>query len=713
MFSVFEDFEANSTSSLLNLLIGKTNYPFMNLGTKRTYPYLDRDISWLYFNARVLQEACDHTVPLLERLKFLAIYSSNLDEFFRVRVASNAHVAQTSSKNTRAESDAAKALVHRIYDIDAQYATQYAGALADAREDLADQHIRFVDEAHLTQEQQHYVRCWFRSDAAGFIAPLWLNSLKELPGSGDRHIYLAVRLTNGAAKEAFALIELPTALVGRYLELPPDGDDRCVIHIDDVVRFCLPMLFPGMGYNTFEAYSFKFTKDAELEMEDTLHEGLVQKVQKAVRNRRKGPTIRVIYDEAMPARLLAKLMGKLKVDKLDTIQAAGRYANHRDLMSFPSFGRTDLEYPPMKPIVKQEIKHDTSLISIIRQRDRFIHVPYHNFDYFIRLLQEAAVSPEVKSIKISLYRVARTSKVVEALICAARNGKKVTAMVEIMARFDEKNNIDYARRMQDAGVNVLFGVEDLKVHAKLVHIGMRKGRDLAVVSTGNFHEGNAKTYTDILLFTARPEVVREVDNVFALIRHPYEQHDFKHLLVSPISMRNRFYQLIDDEIKAAKDGREAWIKIKINHITDDGMVQKLYEASQAGVKIDILVRGCCSLVTPIKGYSENIRAYGIIDRYLEHSRAFIFCAGGKMLTFIGSADWMPRNLDRRIEVDAPVYDDHIKHEIIRMVDAGLRDTVKGRIVDGSGRNLRHTIPDALPFRSQTALYNHYLEENEK
>lgn len=497
--------------------------------------------------------------------------------------------------------------------------------------------------------------------------------------------------------------------MGRFLQLPSDDDAVRLIYIDDVVRICLPLLFPGLDYDRYSAYSFKFTRDAEMEIDDDLHIGRLQKVANAVNNRRKGPAMRVIYDREMPQQLLNKILHHLKVDAMDTLQPSGRYHNHKDFMTLPDFGRTDLTYAPMPPLVPAELKSGKSLLSEIQQRDRFIHVPYHTFDYFIRLLQEAAVSPAVRSIKISLYRVAGHSKVVEALIAAARNGKKVTVLVELMARFNEQSNINISRRMQEAGIKVLFGPEGMKVHGKLLYIGMRKSRDISVISTGNFHEGNARHYTDVLLFTSRPEITSEVNMVFDLIRNPFAGCSFKKLMVSPQSMRDKIYELIDNEIAAAKKGREAGIKIKINHITDPGMVQKLYEASQAGVPVDLLVRGCCSLVPGKKGISENIRAYGSIDRYLEHSRILVFKAGGKNLTFIGSADWMPRNLDRRIEVMAPVIDPEIKREMLAIIDMGLRDNISARVIDGNGTNDIHKTDGEAISRSQSKLYEHYNE----
>lgn len=543
---------------------------------------------------------------------------------------------------------------------------------------------------------------------AGFVNPQWLKAAKDLYNYNDESIYLAIDLERNGESD-YAILDLPAQQVGRFLQLPSDDDAVRLIYIDDVVRICLPLLFPGLDYDRYSAYSFKFTRDAEMEIDDDLHIGRLQKVANAVNNRRKGPAMRVIYDREMPQQLLNKILHHLKVDAMDTLQPSGRYHNHKDFMTLPDFGRTDLTYAPMPPLVPAELKSGKSLLSEIQQRDRFIHVPYHTFDYFIRLLQEAAVSPAVRSIKISLYRVAGHSKVVEALIAAARNGKKVTVLVELMARFNEQSNINISRRMQEAGIKVLFGPEGMKVHGKLLYIGMRKSRDISVISTGNFHEGNARHYTDVLLFTSRPEITSEVNMVFDLIRNPFAGCSFKKLMVSPQSMRDKIYELIDNEIAAAKKGREAGIKIKINHITDPGMVQKLYEASQAGVPVDLLVRGCCSLVPGKKGISENIRAYGIIDRYLEHSRILVFKAGGKNLTFIGSADWMPRNLDRRIEVMAPVIDPEIKREMLAIIDMGLRDNISARVIDGNGTNDIHKTDGEAIFRSQSKLYEHYNE----
>lgn len=676
--------------------------------TLQHFPYIDRDISWMFFNARVLQEASRQDVPLLERLNYLGIYSNNLDEFYRVRMASDARLAEMRRAAVRDRAEAAKILVQRLQQLDAGYSAVYHKEVHAVLEELKKQNIEFVGEENLSDADRHFVRKWFRQTLAGFVNPQWLKAAKDLYNYNDESIYLAIDLERNGESD-YAILDLPAQQVGRFLQLPSDDDAVRLIYIDDVVRICLPLLFPGLDYDRYSAYSFKFTRDAEMEIDDDLHIGRLQKVANAVNNRRKGPAMRVIYDREMPQQLLNKILHHLKVDAMDTLQPSGRYHNHKDFMTLPDFGRTDLTYAPMPPLVPAELKSGKSLLSEIQQRDRFIHVPYHTFDYFIRLLQEAAVSPAVRSIKISLYRVAGHSKVVEALIAAARNGKKVTVLVELMARFNEQSNINISRRMQEAGIKVLFGPEGMKVHGKLLYIGMRKSRDISVISTGNFHEVNARHYTDVLLFTSRPEITSEVNMVFDLIRNPFAGCSFKKLMVSPQSMRDKIYELIDNEIAAAKKGREAGIKIKINHITDPGMVQKLYEASQAGVPVDLLVRGCCSLVPGKKGISENIRAYGIIDRYLEHSRILVFKAGGKNLTFIGSADWMPRNLDRRIEVMAPVIDPEIKREMLAIIDMGLRDNISARVIDGNGTNDIHKTDGEAIFRSQSKLYEHYNE----
>lgn len=674
--------------------------------------YIDRDLSWMYFNRRILQEATRENVPLLERLGFLGIYSNNLDEFFRVRMATLSRIAECEDKSLRKESEHARKLIKRINRLNAVYAKEYEEALAGVRSRLRDEHIFLLNENELDEEQQRYVRRFFRQRLSGFVSPVWITAARQLTEETDDSIYLAVKMnTEGRKAGDYALIELPVQVSGRFVRLPDRDGNKYLMYLDDVIRYCLPFIFGGLGYTHFEAYAFKFTKDAEMEIGNDLRTGVLQKISKGVKSRRKGDALRVIYDQDMPAALHKRVMNLLNLDKLDTVQAGGRYHNHKDLMAFPDCGRDDLKYPVWKPIVRPETNSSRdSVLRMVQEGDRFIHVPYHSFDYYIRLLQEAAIHKEVKSIKTTLYRLAKDSKVVKALICAARNGKKVTVVIELLARFDEASNINWSKKMQDAGVHVIFGVENLKVHSKITHIGMRNGSDIACVSTGNFHEGNARVYTDYMLMTAAKNIVKDVNAVFTFIEKPYMPVTFKELLVSPNEMKKKFVRLINNEIRNRQQGKPAYIKVKINHITEPEMVRKLYEASEYGVRVDLLVRGNCSLVTGIPGKSDNIRICGIIDRYLEHSRIFIFANGGEKKCFIGSADWMPRNLDNRIEVVTPVYDAKVKEDLEKVIDYGLRDTMQGRIVDGTGENRPWTTEDGEAFRSQEQLYLHYREQ---
>lgn len=617
--------------------------------------YLPRDISWMYFNRRILQEAMKERVPILERLSFLGIYSNNLDEFFRVRVATQSRVAECEDKAAHSEREEALKLIRQINKLNNRYSKEYEGAIKQVTAELEKENICLVNHVQLDEEQQLFVDSFYQQRLNGFISPVWLKSVKQLGNEADENIFLAVKMRKEGHKVGeYAIIELPVAQAGRFIRLPDKDGKNYLMYLDDVVRYCLPLIFHGMNYKHFEAYAFKFTKDAEMEIDNDLRNGMMQKISKGVKSRKRGEPLRVIYDASMPKDLLKRVMNKLNLDKLDTVLGGGKYHNHKDLMRFPDCGRKDLKYPEWTPVLKNELSGNVGMLELIRRKDRFIHVPYHSFDSYIRILQEAAINKEVKSIKTTLYRLAKDSKVVKALINAARNGKKVTVVIELLARFDEASNIDWSKKMQDAGIRVIFGVEGLKVHSKITYISMKTGADIACISTGNFHEGNARMYTDYMLMTAAKNVTRDVSLVFDFIERPYSPVRFKELLVSPNEMKQKFIRLINEEIKNKQAGKPAYILIKINHITDPVMVKKLYEASSHGVRIDLLVRGNCSLITGVPGVSDAIRINGIIDRYLEHSRIFIFANGGDEKMFIGSADWMPRNLDNRVEVIAPV-----------------------------------------------------------
>ncbi len=670
--------------------------------------YVKRDVSWMYFNHRILQEAKKEYVPLLERLSFLGIYSNNLDEFFRVRVASLNRILASDDVDKHTKQDV-KRTIKTINMLNESYSKEYTEATRQVFRELELHKIRMVNETQLNDEQKKWLEDFYYDKLNGSTNPIWLSEIKDLSTLEDNRIYLIVEKTIiKDARSKYAIIKVPDKTFGRFIKIPAsDGYDN-IMYLDDVIRFCLPFIFIGLRPSYYRAYSFKFTKDAEMEVDNDADYGTMERIAIGVDSRKRGEPIRVLYDRDMPQSMQKKILERLDIRELDTSLASGRYQNHKDLMKFPDCGHDDLKYPKWKHLMKPEFLSEQSILDLIRERDRFIHVPYHSFDAYIRVLREAALKPEVKEIKTTLYRLAKDSKVVKALICAARNGKKVTAVVELLARFDEESNIKWSKRMQEEGVNVIFGVEGLKIHSKLLYISSKKG-DIACVGTGNFHEGNAKVYTDYLMMTARPSIVTEVAKVFQFIDRPFQQVRFSQLLVSPNAMKSRILHMFDTEIKNAKEGKEAWTKIKINHITDPDVVAKIYQASQAGVKVDIVLRGNCSLVPGIPGVSDNIHIVGIIDRYLEHSRILIFCNGGKNKYFLGSADWMPRNLLSRIEVMTPVYDEDLKEDLRRTVEYGLRDTANGRLIDGKGTD---QLQEGEFFRSQEELYKYYLEHNE-
>lgn len=670
--------------------------------------YVDRDVSWMYFNHRILKEAQKDNIPLLERLSFLGIYSNNLDEFFRVRMASLNRLLESADKSAKKERERLKQTIKTINKLNAAYSTEYTDTIAHVFGQLEEHNIKLLNENNLNEEQKQFIKDFYYEKLNGATNPIWLDNLSEIGKLQDSRIYLIVKKTEKEEtfgkkpKTDYAIIKVPDSDFGRFLVLPPSNGCQNAIYLDDVVRFCLPLIFIGFKPSTFEAYSFKFTKDAEMEMENDSDYGVLQLIAKGVNSRKKGEPVRLIYDKLMPKDMQKKILARLNVDHLDAALPSGRYQNHKDLMNFPDFGHKELKYPKWEHVMKDEFLKEESILKQIREKDRFIHVPYNSFDSYIRVLREAALHPDVKEIKTTLYRLASDSKVVKALVCAARNGKKVTAVVELLARFDEKSNIKWSKRMQEEGINVIFGVEGLKVHSKLLYIESKKG-SIACIGTGNFHEGNAKVYTDYLMMTARKDIVSEVNRVFEFINRPFSQPRFRELLVSPNSMKTKLLQLLNNEIKNAKAGKEAWIKVKINHITERDMVEKLYAASQAGVKIELLVRGNCSLVPGIPGLSDNIKIVGIIDRYLEHSRIIIACNNGQPKYFIGSADWMPRNLLNRIEVYTPVYDLDMQRDLLRTIEYGLADTTNGRLVDGKGNDPLQTSKDGRDFRSQEEI----------
>ena len=682
-------------------------------------PYVERDESWMYFNKRILLEARREDLPLLERFNYLGIYSNNLDEFFRVRVASLRRMVDTSLEATEDERKKAREVLRKILRLNQEYSQLFEETFEELLHSLSEAQIHIVNERELSREQEKEVRSFFMEKINGTTNPIFINSPTF---SAERHLkeslYLAIvlwhNISEGEENHEIALIEVPTKDLGRFFRLKDKAGESYLMFLDDVLRSCLPYFFIGKKYARYEAYTFKFTKDAEFEIDQDLRTSVIEKVSRGVKRRKRGETVRVVYDEAIPPMVLKKLSDMAELNYRDTRVGGGRYHNMRDLMTLPDCGRKGLRFLPREPLRMDELRYTESVISEILERDRCVHFPYQSFDHFLRLLQEAAISPAVTEIRISLYRVAQSSKVIKALMAAAQNGKRVTAVIELLARFDEQSNISWSKKMQDSGINVVFGHEKLKIHSKLVYIATTQG-NIACIGSGNLHEGTAKVYTDLMLMTAHKGITSDVLKVFDFIERPFLNIHFKELLVAPNDMRQPLYNMINREIRLARSGKEAFIRLKLNHIVDEKMVQKLYEACNAGVHVELCLRGNCSLIPQATGFSEGMYINSIISRYLEHSRIYIFGNDGKPRYFIGSTDWMARNLDKRIEVMTPVYDADIQRELDFIVSAGLSDTEQGYYtLDGEVYARRGDFPPGTElFNSQDAIYQYYLNQKNK
>ena len=694
--------------------------------TKNTY--VNRELSWLKFNARVLQEAADEKVPLLERLRFAGIFSNNLDEFFKVRYATVKRVAMNESSDKELGVHA-KELLEEITKEVIQLQDESLSIINTITEELEKEQIFIVNEKTLLPEHEAFVNTYFYDKVRPALFTIILNDLEKFPQLKDDVAYLAVKMTlkedekasgvqkffsSKAYKEKiqYALIELPTTL-NRFIELPQVGDKHYIIMLDDVIRFCLHLIFSIFNYESLSANMIKITRDAELDIDDDLSKSFVEKISTSVEDRRKGAPVRFVYDKTIDKDTLHFLIEKMGIVNTDSVIPGGRYHNRRDYMSFPSLGRTDLTYAPIHPLPVKGLTSEESLLKKIAEKDYLQFTPYHTFSNIIWFLREAALDPKVKSVKITIYRLAKNSQVVNSLINAVKNGKKVTVQIELQARFDEESNIRYAEQLKAEGVKLIFGVRGLKVHSKICVIEREEGKGIkryGFISTGNFNESTAKVYTDYTLFTANQDILKEVNKVFNFFETNYNIQKYKHLIVSPHYTKKILKQLIDEEIKNAKAGKEAYIKLKMNNITSYKMIDKLYEASRAGVKIQMIVRGICCLVPSIEGMSENIEVISIVDKFLEHPRLFIFGNNGNPKVYISSADWMTRNISFRVEVGCPIYDETIKQELIDTFEISWADNVKARVIDQAQDN--HYRPHTLPAqRSQVALYEYYQQKN--
>ncbi len=653
--------------------------------------YISREISWLSFNDRVLQEAADPKVPLMERFKFLGIYSSNLDEFYSVRVGTLRRVIKEKIK-VKAELGAnPTALLNKIQKIVLEQRDKFDDIFTRLKKDLENQKIFIIDEMQLNQEQQEFVKTYLEQEVRPRLVPIMVNEHSPFPYLKNRIIYLAVYMIHRQVpvEKKFALIEVTADILPRFVKLPPIEDRKFIIMLDDIIRFGLRDIFAIFDFDDISAYTIKLTRDAEITIDDDVTISFFEKISKSIKQRKMGLPVRFVYDREMPEDLLEFILEKNNLKKFENLNPGGRYHNARDFVNFPNVGSSRLEYPKIQPLLHPNIGTYRSILQAIKDQDLLLHYPYQSFHHFIDLLREAAIDPNVISIKITLYRVAQKSNVVNSLINASQNGKSVTVVMELQARFDEEANIYWTKKLEEADIHLIDGVPGLKVHSKLCLITrMENGKKVhyGSVGTGNFNESTARVYSDHTLFTSDKRITGELVRVFEFLEKTYKSFSYKHLLVSPFYMRKRLLKMIKNETRNARAGKEAYIYLKLNSLVDQEMIKKLYRASQAGVKIRMIVRGICSLVPGIKDVSENIEVISIVDKYLEHSRILIFANDGDEKIYLSSADWMVRNLDNRVEVAVPVYHPEIQKEIKQFLEIQFQDTVKARIINQNQDN---------------------------
>lgn len=678
---------------------------------------INREISWLSFNERVLQEAGDTTVPLVQRIRFLGIFSNNLDEFFRVRVATIKRVLKFGKSAKELLGVKPKKLLNQIQDIVIRHQERALEIYGQIVQELEKEKIFILNEKQLNKEQGIFVKGYFHRNVRPTLVPIMLYKHGDFPYLREKSIYLFVKFhAKASEKVPYSLIEVPVSIHSRFLVLPEKDGKKFIILLDDVIRFCMSEIFEVLKLKFANAYTIKITRDAELTIDNDLSRSFMEKISKSLKQRKRGEPVRFVYDQTMPKPLLDFIIKSMKLDDNDNIIPGGRYHNFKDFINFPNIGGKHLEYPPQHPVPNKYLNPSSSFFNVMKKRDVLLHYPYQSFSSFIDLLREAAIDPNVVSIKITAYRLAKKSNVINALISAVKNGKDVTVVMELQARFDEEANIQWSNILQEEGVKVIYGVPGLKVHAKMCLIKRKEGNKLvnyASVGTGNYNEETAKLYCDHSLFTARKEITSEVNNIFDFLENNYHTHNYKHLIVSPHLMRKKMLSLINKEIKNAKEGKKAYMILKMNNLVDVELIKRLYHASKAGVKIQLIVRGTCSLIPGIKDMSENIEAISIIDRYLEHSRIFVFGNGGNELFYFSSADWMTRNLDYRVEVTCPVYDKDLQQELRTMLNIQLSGNVKARIIDEFQTNRYKRNNNKMKIRSQLAFYNYLKEKHGK
>ena len=679
--------------------------------------FINREISWLYFNERVLQEAMDENNPVIERLKFLGIFSSNRDEYFRVRVATIKRMVQIEKKKENKPKLRAEKVLAEILKIVEDQEKKFNLTFIQILKELKKQNIIFLDHKQLSKKQGDFVQQYFTNEVVPNLFPIMLKSLETPNALQDNAIYLAVHMMDSKSQkdDDYALVRVPSNIISRFLLIPSKDDKNYVMMLDDVMRYSISEIFAPFGFDTFNSYTIKFTRDAELDIDNDIAKSFIEQMSDSLKKRKRGAPVRFVYDKDIPEVLLNRLLRKLNITTSDNLRGGGKYHNFKDFMSFPKIGSSDLIFSKMKPLSHPALQPKKSIIKTVREKDVLLHFPYQSFQYIVDLLREASIDPKVRAIKMTFYRAARDSNVINALINAARNGKNVTVFLEIQARFDEKANIYWTRKLREEGVKIIKTLQGYKVHSKLLLIRRKEGgknRYYANISTGNFNESTAKVYADDSLLTANQEIANEVNMLFHMFESPYNPPKFKHLLVAPYQLRNSFIKLINTETRNAKEGKEAWVIIKLNNLVDQKIINKLYQASRAGVKIDLICRGICVLVPQVPGLSENIRVTSIVDKYLEHSRIQVFANGGDPKFYLASADWMVRNFDHRFETACPVYDKELQKELMDILKIQLNDNVKARLVNEFPNNKYFTNDNSVKVRSQFDTYS-YLKKLSK
>ncbi|WP_217540904.1 polyphosphate kinase 1 [Vibrio metschnikovii] len=678
--------------------------------------YIDKELSWLSFNERVLQEAADKTVPLIERIRFLGIFSNNLDEFYKVRFADVKR--RILINREQGVKDSSKHLLSKMQSKAFKLNQDFDRLYSELIVEMARRRIFLVNETQLDTLQQKWISKYFHKEVLPHITPLLLrDDIDVLQFLKDEYAYIAVELKKDQ-QSSYALLEIPTDHLPRFVMLPEQkGKGRkTIILLDNIIRYCLDDIFRGFfDYDTLHGYAIKMTRDAEYDLRREVEYSLLEQLSEGLSQRLTAMPVRFIYEHDMPEAMLTFLCEKLKISYYDSLLPGGRYHNFKDFIAFPNVGRDYLENRTLPPLKCADFDGYLNAFDAIRSQDILLHYPYHRFEHITELVRQASFDPKVISIKINIYRVAKNSKLMNSLIDAVHNGKRVVVVVELQARFDEEANIEWSRILTEAGVDVIFGIPGMKIHAKLLLITRREESELvryAHIGTGNFHEKTARIYTDFSLLTADHELTNEVRSVFAYIENPFRPIKFTHLLVSPRNSRTQLYRLIDSEIANARNGKKAEIIVKVNNLVDKGLINKLYGASSAGVKIKMIIRGMCSLVPGVAGVSDNISIISIVDRFLEHPRVLITHNDGDPLVYISSADWMTRNLDHRIEVTTPIRSPRLKQRIIDIINLQFTDTVKARVIDKEMSNRYVKRGNRKKIRSQLAIYD-YLKQIEK